>query len=58
MFLLVFGVLTGLEGPRIGANLPTPWGGIWERINIGVFLLWIVVLAAALLRAEKGRTHV
>jgi hypothetical protein len=23
---------------------------VWERINIGVFLLWVVVLAIALLR--------
>jgi hypothetical protein len=39
-----------LDGPRIAANLPTPWVGLWERINIGVFLLWVVVLAIALLR--------
>jgi hypothetical protein len=48
--LVVFGALTGLDGPRIAANLPTPWVGLWERINIGVFLLWVVVLAIALLR--------
>ena len=23
---------------RCAANLPTPWAGLWERINIGVFL--------------------
>jgi hypothetical protein len=49
--LVVFGALTGLESPRIAANLPTPWVGVWERINIGVFLLWVVALAIALLRA-------
>lgn len=49
------GVLTGLDGPRIAANLPTPWIGVWERINIGVFLLWVVVLAIALLRAQVER---
>ena len=32
-------------GGRIAANLPTPWIGVWERINLGVFLLWVVVLA-------------
>jgi DNA-binding transcriptional regulator of glucitol operon len=26
--------------------------GVWERINLGVFLLWVVVLAIALLRVE------
>ena len=55
VILGAFGALTGLDGPRIAANLPTPWAGVWERINIGVFLLWIVVLAMALLRAEKGQ---
>ena len=34
------------------ANLPTPWIGVWERINIGVFLLWVVVLATMLLSAR------
>jgi hypothetical protein len=50
VILVAFGALTGLDGPRIAANLPTPWVGVWERINIGVFLLWVVVLAVALLR--------
>ena len=47
------GVLTGLDGPRIAANLPTPWVGVWERINIGVFLLWVVVVAIALLPLRR-----
>ena len=46
--LLVFGALTFLDAPRLQANLPTPWIGLWERINITVFLLWIVMLAARL----------
>jgi len=51
VILFAFGALTFRESPRIAANLPTPWIGVWERINIGVFLLWVVVLAIALLRA-------
>ena len=54
VILVVFGALTGMNGPRIAANLPTPWVGVWERINIGVFLLWVVALATALLRAPGG----
>jgi pimeloyl-ACP methyl ester carboxylesterase len=50
VILFAFGALTFWDAPRVGANLPTPWIGVWERINIGVFLLWIVVLAMALLR--------
>lgn len=53
--LLTFGGLTFLEAPRLQTNLATPWIGLWERINISVFLLWVVVLAAALLRQEHRR---
>jgi hypothetical protein len=48
--LLVFGGLAFLDAPALSANLPTPWLGVWERINIGVFLLWVVVLAVTTLR--------
>jgi hypothetical protein len=50
VILVVFGTLTGLDGPRVSANLPTPWIGVWERISIAVLLLWVVVLAVGLLR--------
>ena len=52
VILLAFGVLTDWT-PRIQADLPTPWVGVWERINIGVFLLWVVVLATTLLRPRR-----
>ena len=52
VILVVFGALTFLEAPLVAANLPTPWLGVWERINLGVFLLWVVVLAVALLRVR------
>jgi hypothetical protein len=47
-----FGAWAGVDGPRIGANLPTPWVGVRERISIFGFMLWLVVLAVALLRAR------
>ena len=50
---IVFGALTGIDSPRIAENLPTPWIGIWERIIIGDFLLWVVVLAILLLQAGR-----
>src|SRR5213594_4809211 len=56
--LVAFGALTGLDGPRIAANLLTPWVGVWERINIGVFLLWVAVLAIALWRAPDTAARV
>jgi hypothetical protein len=36
-------------------NLPTPWIGLWERINISVFLMWVVVLAAVLCRPLRAQ---
>ena len=55
VLLLVFGALTGVDAPAVGANEPTPWIGVWERINIGVYMLWVVVLAIALLRTQGER---
>ena len=54
VILVVFGTLTGLDGPRVAADLPTPWVGVWERISIGVFLLWLGVLAITLLRVRDN----
>ena len=51
--LLAFGGLTFLEAPRLQADLPTPWIGLWERINISVFLVWVAVVATLLLRARR-----
>jgi uncharacterized protein DUF998 len=56
LILFVFGALTGLDSPRLQANLPTPWIGLWERISIMGFLLWVVVLAIALLRVRDAAT--
>lgn len=52
--LLTFGILTGMSAPDVNANRPTPLVGIWEMIMLGVFLLWVVVLASILLYREKG----
>ena len=50
LLFVVFGGLTWLDAPLVAANLPTPWMGIWERANVGLYLLWIVVFAVTLLR--------
>lgn len=50
VILVAAGAVTSLDAPRMQADLPTPWIGVWERVNIGVWLLWIVVLAVTLLR--------
>ena len=46
--LMLFGALTAMQAPHVEKNLPTPWAGVWERINIGVYLVWISVLAVVL----------
>jgi hypothetical protein len=51
--LVVFGVLSGQQGGRAEANLPTPWLGLEQRINAYTFALWMAVLAIGLLRASK-----
>jgi hypothetical protein len=52
--LVVTGGLTATQASRVEANLPTPWAGVTERITIGGYLLWQVVLAIALLRMQAG----
>lgn len=50
--LLVFGALAGMQGPRVAVNLPTPWLGITERVNVYSAMLWVLVLAVVLLREK------
>ena len=58
VLLYLFGILTALESPGIEKNLPTPYIGIWERINIGIFLVWVIYLAIVLIRrGEKPSTQ-
>jgi hypothetical protein len=53
--LIVFacGAWTGTYASRIEANLPTPWAGAWERVDIGFWLLWVIVLAVAVMRHRR-----
>ena len=55
LLLILFGALAGLDGPRLAAELPTPWLGIKERINIYGYLLWVLMLAVILLRSKRGQ---
>ena len=50
LLMVTFGVLTGLQGPAIPADLPTPMIGVWERISIASYVLWVFVFAVILLR--------
>jgi hypothetical protein len=52
--LAVFGTLTFIGAPGVSANLPTPWLGVWERINVLGFMLWVAVLSVSLLRRREA----
>jgi Protein of unknown function (DUF998) len=56
--LLTFGILTVMSAPNVNANRPTPWVGIYEIIMLGVFFLWVIVLAIILLKKEKSTVPV
>lgn len=49
--MLVSGALTAFAARGIAAGGPTPWIGLTERLDVGAYLLWVAVLAVALLRA-------
>jgi hypothetical membrane protein len=47
---LACGAMTGTYSASIEANLPTPAVGVWERISAAAYMVWVIVLAAVLLR--------
>lgn len=55
VLVIGFGILAASVAGGIGTNEPTPWHGVYERINIGGYLLWMAVLAVILLRTRLGR---
>src|SRR5688500_17097290 len=56
LIVIFFGALTGLSSPQIKANLPTLWMGVWERISIGAYMLWVGVLSVLLL-GRRGKDN-
>ncbi len=54
---LFFGALSGLDASNMQANLPTPWMGVWERISIAAYMIWVIVFAILLLQKERTPDH-
>jgi Protein of unknown function (DUF998) len=52
VLLVAFGALTATHAASVQANLPTPWLGVWERVDAGLLMLWLIVFAIALLRRD------
>lgn len=53
LIFFVFGILTTIESRGIEAGLPTPYIGIWERINIAAYMLWVIVFAILLIKRNN-----
>jgi hypothetical protein len=51
---VVFFALTGLQAIKLPAGEPTPWMGLFERLSIAPWLLWMTVLAVMLMTARYG----
>lgn len=56
--LIVFGLLTSAQVPRMEAGQATPWMGFTERINIYATMLWFALLSIALVRMQKEHPEV
>lgn len=51
-----FGVVTGFDSPNMEKNLPTPMMGLYERIGMAAFMIWVVTFAFVLLRRDAPRS--
>jgi hypothetical protein len=51
VIVLASGAVTGTYTSALQADLPTPWLGLWERVSSTAYMLWVAMLAAALLRS-------
>jgi hypothetical protein len=52
--MLIGGVATSVNAPRVSANEPTPWIGIFERVAVFSPMLWYATLAVGLMREHDG----
>ena len=50
LIFLLFGTLAGMDGAKIAENQPTPYAGVWERINIFSYFLWVIALTFKVLQ--------
>ena len=55
LMVIGFGALTSMFAARLAAGQPTPGMGIVERIDVYSALVWLAVLAIALLRSPRSR---
>jgi len=58
LVFIVVGILTFSEAPNVDKNGSTPYIGLWERINIAAFMVWLLVLSVILLREMKSSLNI
>ena len=56
--LVAFGATASMQAGALATNEPTPWQGVYERINVAAYLLWMVVLAIIVLRRRSDASIV
>jgi hypothetical protein len=57
LIFLICGTLAGMDGAKIAEDLPTPYAGVWERINIFSYFVWVIVLSVKLLRINQNKIN-
>ena len=58
LIFLTCGTLAGMDGAKIAENLPTPYAGLWERINIFSYLTWVIALTFKILKTNKANISI
>jgi Protein of unknown function (DUF998) len=53
LIFIIFGILTTRDSSGIEAGLPTPYLGIWERVNIGAYMLWVIVFTILMIKRKR-----
>ena len=51
ILMLLCGAWASMDAPLLEVNLPTPWLGIKERINIYGYMVWIISFSYVLLKS-------
>lgn len=51
--MLSFGLLVARDAPKVAANQPTPWMGVYERISVFSPMIWILALSILLVMKTK-----
>jgi membrane protease YdiL (CAAX protease family) len=55
VILIACAIPTSFEAPNVAKNLATPTIGVWERISMAAFFVWVAVLAVAVWRLPSSR---